>query len=103
MRQLLGLACRGGLHHRYPAFCYKRWPVGVDGAASTQQVHCRFFVEISEKKAGPVRRFYSDVGVQPAPDAGKWNVTLDQRTLKTPKGSALDLPTKALAQAIAEE
>jgi chaperone required for assembly of F1-ATPase len=45
-----------------------------------------------------MKRFYKDVSV------GDGNaVLLDGRTLKTPRGASLDLPTHSLAEAIAEE
>jgi chaperone required for assembly of F1-ATPase len=45
-----------------------------------------------------MKRFYKDVSV------GDGNaVLLDGRMLKTPRGASLDLPTPALAEAIAEE
>lgn len=87
---------------RCPALGCKRWGL-FRSAALAQKLHRRSFVEISDRKAGPVRRFYQSVSVQPTGDEGTWHVTLDERKLRTPKGSALDLPTKALADAIAEE
>ncbi len=45
-----------------------------------------------------MKRFYKAVEV------GDGNaILLDNRTLKTPRGAALDLPTRALAESIAEE
>jgi chaperone required for assembly of F1-ATPase len=45
-----------------------------------------------------VKRFYTDV------DVGEDNIVLlDSRQMKTPKGAAVILPTRALADAIAEE
>ena len=45
-----------------------------------------------------MKRFYKSVSV----DDGN-AILLDGRTLKTPRGGALDLPTRSLAEAIAEE
>jgi chaperone required for assembly of F1-ATPase len=49
----------------------------------------------------PVRRFYSSATA--AEDNGAHIVRLDQRTLKTPSGRPLHLPTRALAAAVAAE
>lgn len=50
------------------------------------------------------RRFYKTVDVAPAADElGGFAVRLDARTPKSPKGSALVLPTQALAQLVAAE
>ncbi len=46
-------------------------------------------------------RFYKDVAVAPA--GGKWAVTLDGRTLKTPAKLPLHLPSQKLADVIADE
>eukprot|EP00746_Dinoflagellata_sp_MGD_P165989 gnl/MRDRNA2_/MRDRNA2_95593_c0_seq1.p1 gnl/MRDRNA2_/MRDRNA2_95593_c0~~gnl/MRDRNA2_/MRDRNA2_95593_c0_seq1.p1 ORF type:complete len:310 (+),score=75.42 gnl/MRDRNA2_/MRDRNA2_95593_c0_seq1:50-979(+) len=108
MQHIRHVARRSGLHRlslgRTSFDCRSR-PIdrGIPAFAWPLQLQHRFFVEISEKKPGAVRRFYTDVSVQPSADTGKWHVTLDGRKLKTPKGSALDLPTKALAEAIAAE
>lgn len=51
--------------------------------------------------AEPVRRFYASATAAEEGDAHI--VRLDQRTLKTPSGKPLRLPTHALAQAIAAE
>ena len=48
-----------------------------------------------------VKRFYRDCGV--APGERGVLVTLDGRAMTTPKRAALDLPTRALARAIAAE
>jgi len=47
------------------------------------------------------KRFYKDVAAVEA--EGGFAVTLDTRTIKTPAGSALTLPTHALADAVAGE
>lgn len=47
------------------------------------------------------RRFYKDVAV--AEGHAGFGVTLDGKTLRTPKGAPLSLPTRALAALIAEE
>jgi chaperone required for assembly of F1-ATPase len=47
------------------------------------------------------RRFYKAVSVEPTPDG--FEVRLDSRTVRTPKGGKLALPTRALADQIAEE
>lgn len=49
----------------------------------------------------PVRRFYASATA--AEDAEAYIVRLDQRTLKTPAGKPLRLPTRALADAVAAE
>ncbi len=49
----------------------------------------------------PVRRFYASATA--AEDNGLHVVRLDQRTLRTPSGKPLPLPTRALAGAIAAE
>jgi chaperone required for assembly of F1-ATPase len=48
-----------------------------------------------------VKRFWTDVGVEPAD--GGWRVTLDGRPIRTQGGSAQIVPTRALAHALAEE
>lgn len=48
------------------------------------------------------KRFYKDVTVGDAPDGG-FNVLLDGRAVRTPARQPLILPTRALADAIAEE
>lgn len=48
------------------------------------------------------KRFYKNVDVVELA-SGKWQVRLDGRPAKTPAGGPLDLPTQALAQAIAAE
>ncbi|ALK09191.1 ATP12 family chaperone protein [Blastochloris viridis] len=47
------------------------------------------------------KRFYADVAV--AEDEGGWTVTLDGRRPKTPRGRALTVPTRTLAEALAAE
>lgn len=47
------------------------------------------------------RRFYKAVSVEPAPEG--YEVRLDARTVRTPKGAKLALPTRALADQVAEE
>jgi chaperone required for assembly of F1-ATPase len=47
------------------------------------------------------KRFWTEVGV--AQEAGGWRVLLDGRPLKTPAKAALDLPSAAMAEAMAEE
>lgn len=47
------------------------------------------------------RRFYKEVTVEPAPEV--FEVRLDGRTVRTPKGAKLALPTRALAEAVAAE
>jgi chaperone required for assembly of F1-ATPase len=47
------------------------------------------------------RRFWSEVAV--AEEAGAWRVLLDGRPLKTPAKTALDLPSAAMARAMADE
>lgn len=55
----------------------------------------------SHKLPAPPKRFYKAAGVAKAPEG--WQVQLDGRGVKTPKRSALVLPTRALAEAIAAE
>lgn len=50
---------------------------------------------------GAGRRFYQDVGVAAAGSA--FRVTLDGRAVRTPKRAPLSVPTRALAEAVAEE
>jgi len=48
-----------------------------------------------------MKRFYKDAGIG---EAGRgWAVLLDAKAIKTPAKAALELPTKNLARAIAEE
>ena len=47
------------------------------------------------------RRFYKDVGVAQAD--GAFQVRLDGRPVRTPGGKVLDLPTRAIAELVAEE
>ncbi len=51
--------------------------------------------------AGPARRFYKQVAVTGT--AAPFAIALDERTLRTPLKRPLDLPTKALAEALAAE
>jgi len=48
-----------------------------------------------------MKRFYKDVSV--AAEGGAYRVLLDSRTLKTQAKATLALPTRALAEAVAEE
>jgi len=48
-----------------------------------------------------MKRFYKDVAA--APVDGGWQVTLDDRGMKTVKGAPQLVPSEALAQALAEE
>ena len=50
---------------------------------------------------GPARRFYKQVAVTGT--AAPFAIALDERTLRTPLKRPLDLPTKALAEALAAE
>jgi chaperone required for assembly of F1-ATPase len=47
------------------------------------------------------RRFYREVGVEPAPEG--FEVRLDGRNVRTPRGAKLALPTRALAEQVAHE
>uniref|UniRef100_A0A0D6R8R0 ATP synthase mitochondrial F1 complex assembly factor 2 n=1 Tax=Araucaria cunninghamii TaxID=56994 RepID=A0A0D6R8R0_ARACU len=49
------------------------------------------------------KRFYKNVTTRKSEDGTTWNVMLDYRTLRTPAKRPLNLPTLALAQAIAAE
>jgi len=49
----------------------------------------------------PIKRFYSEVSVDSAPEG--WRILLDGRSIKTPKRAGLTLPSRPLAEAIAEE
>jgi chaperone required for assembly of F1-ATPase len=51
--------------------------------------------------SGPVRRFYAAATAAEEDDAHI--VRLDQRTLRTPSGKPLHMPTRALAEAVAAE
>lgn len=56
---------------------------------------------ISDSLAKPLaRRFYKEASVG---DVAPFQILLDRRAVKTPKKRALAVPTKALAEAIAEE
>jgi chaperone required for assembly of F1-ATPase len=47
------------------------------------------------------KRFWKDVTVAEGP--GGWHVLLDSRPVRTPAKAAMDLPTEAMARAVAEE
>lgn len=49
----------------------------------------------------PMKRFYDSAQAKQVGSA--WQVALDGRVVKTPKGTLLELPSKALCEAIAEE
>jgi chaperone required for assembly of F1-ATPase len=49
-----------------------------------------------------MKRFWKDVAVERAEDGG-WRVTLDGRPIRTQAGNPQGLPTRALAEALAEE
>jgi chaperone required for assembly of F1-ATPase len=48
-----------------------------------------------------MKRFYKDVAVEPADDG--WRVTLDGRAIRTQGGAPQGVPSRALAEALAEE
>ena len=48
-----------------------------------------------------MKRFYKDVSVKE--EGGAWRVLLDGRTLKTQAKATLELPNRALAEAVADE
>jgi len=48
-----------------------------------------------------VKRFWKDVGLKC--EGGGWTIDLDGRQVKTPARAALELPTEALAEAVADE
>jgi len=48
-----------------------------------------------------MKRFYKDVAVEPAD--GGWRVTLDGRAIRTQQGKPQIVPTRALAEAMAQE
>jgi len=48
-----------------------------------------------------VKRFWKEVTVEP--EAGGWGIRLDGRSVKTPARALLAVPSKHLAEAIAEE
>jgi chaperone required for assembly of F1-ATPase len=50
-----------------------------------------------------MKRFYKTAGVGPAVDGAGWSVLLDGKAIRTPAKAALVVPTRALAEAIAEE
>ena len=49
------------------------------------------------------KRFYKVAGFEPVPGKPSWRIVLDGRPVKTPGKYALELPTAALADAIAQE
>jgi chaperone required for assembly of F1-ATPase len=49
-----------------------------------------------------MKRFWKDVTVEPA-EGGGWRVALDGRPIRTQAGNPQGLPTRALAEALAEE
>lgn len=49
----------------------------------------------------PIKRFYDRAAAREV--EGVWRVMLDERVVKTPKGTVLDLPTRAVAEAVAAE
>lgn len=51
--------------------------------------------------AAPPKRFYKDTGILRAD--GKFEITLDQRKLKTPKGNLFTVESEPLALAVANE
>lgn len=48
-----------------------------------------------------MKRFWKDVTVEPS--GSGWTILLDGRPVKTPARAALEMPTRALAEAIADE
>ncbi len=50
-----------------------------------------------------MKRFYKDVTISPASGEKAWQIQLDGRPIKTPRRSQLSLPTRALADAVADE
>ena len=50
-----------------------------------------------------IKVWYKSVGVQRVAHAARWAVTLDGRALQTPAKSPLELPTEAMAWAVAME
>jgi chaperone required for assembly of F1-ATPase len=56
----------------------------------------------SRREAGLTKRFYRDVAVKDRGDAGT-ALLLDGKPVRTPGKAALALPTRALAEAVAEE
>ena len=55
------------------------------------------FIEPGDKP----RRFYKDVAV--VAEDGGWSVKLDGRNVRSPKGGKLNVPTRALAEMVAQE
>ncbi|MGF1620454.1 MAG: ATP12 family chaperone protein [Rhodomicrobiaceae bacterium] len=57
----------------------------------------------NDRNAGgePLKRFYSQVTLDDAPEG--WRILLDGRTVRTPQLAPLTLPSRPLAEAIAEE
>lgn len=50
-----------------------------------------------------MKRFYKSVGVAQADGGDGWRVLLDERTIKTAAGASQVVPTRALAEALAQE
>ncbi|MGB0262186.1 MAG: ATP12 family protein, partial [Henriciella sp.] len=49
------------------------------------------------------KRFYDSASVETSENVDRWLVCLDGRAISTPLKHRLELPTRALAQAIADE
>lgn len=49
----------------------------------------------------PIKRFYDRASARQV--EGVWRVMLDERVVKTPKGTVLDLPSRVVAEAVAAE
>mmetsp|Transcript_22070 Transcript_22070/g.40550 ORF Transcript_22070/g.40550 Transcript_22070/m.40550 type:complete len:271 (-) Transcript_22070:37-849(-) len=60
----------------------------------------RHIVTAEPKK--PIKRFYDTASVHQVSDE-RWAVAIDGKPVKTPKGAPLELPTTALAEALAAE
>eukprot|EP00928_Gymnodinium_smaydae_P059786 TRINITY_DN4320_c0_g1_i2.p1 TRINITY_DN4320_c0_g1~~TRINITY_DN4320_c0_g1_i2.p1 ORF type:complete len:313 (-),score=55.85 TRINITY_DN4320_c0_g1_i2:53-928(-) len=69
--------------------------------ASALAPSCRGLVTAQSPK--PMKRFYEGASAQEAPDGATWQVLLDRRPVRTPKGSVLELPTRVAAEAVAGE
>ncbi|MCI4644911.1 MAG: ATPase [Hyphomonadaceae bacterium] len=50
-----------------------------------------------------LKRFYKQASIVEAPDSRNWQVQLDARSVRTPAGAFQAVPTRALAEAMAEE
>lgn len=78
-------------------------------ASATQITRLRLPLRVHTGRRGivavgttpPVRRFYESTGVELVGDS--WRVLLDGKTVKTPKGAVLEVPSSVLAEAISEE